>query len=146
VTPELEALARRAGACPGWRWMPGMLAHHPNWRAGRVSHVGLTAVRVACRYPSPVGGTEWAVPPLPITDLLPDLNDPATLGCVLALAREAWGRPNLVAYYAPLASGQGWYVGDRFCGDRDYPVVETPGDTEAEALVAALEAAPCEKR
>ena len=24
MTPELEALARRAVACPRWRWMPGM--------------------------------------------------------------------------------------------------------------------------
>ena len=137
MTPELEALARRAVACPGWRWMPGMLAHHPNWRAGRVSHVGLTAVRVACRYPSPVGGTEWAVPPLPITDLLPDLNDPATLGCVLALAREAWKRPTAFLY---------WYGGNWFFDPQQSDPTDHPsGRTEAEALVAALEAAPCEK-
>jgi len=72
---------------------------------------------------------------------LPDLTDPATRGCLLALVREELGRPRLVAYYAPLSSGQGWYVADRFCGDRDYPVVKAPSGTEAEALVAALEAA-----
>ena len=72
----------------------------------------------------------------------PDLSDPATLGCLLALVREAWGRRMLVAYYAPLTTGQGWYVGDRFCGGRDYPIVEAPSATEAAALVAALEAAP----
>jgi hypothetical protein len=71
----------------------------------------------------------------------PDLSDPATRGCLLELVREAWGRPMLVAYYAPLSMGQGWYVADRFCGDRDYPVVEAPSGSEAEALVAALEAA-----
>jgi hypothetical protein len=44
LTPKIEVLARRAVACKHWRWMPGMLAHHPNWRAGHVSHVGLTAL------------------------------------------------------------------------------------------------------
>jgi len=72
----------------------------------------------------------------------PVWDDPGTLGCLVGQVRTRWGRPKLVAYYAPLASGQGWYVGDRFCGDRDYPVVETPSDTEAEALLRALEVAP----
>lgn len=113
MNPELRALARRAVACKGWRWMPGMLAHHPNWRAGRVSHVGVTAVRVACRYPSPVGGTKWAVPLLPITVLLPDLSDPATLGCLMALVNPSY-----------------WHINTGHVGE-----------AEAEALVAALEAA-----
>lgn len=78
----------------------------------------------------------------PDEGVYPDWGDFPTLGALLGQVRTRWGRPNLVAYYAPLASGQGWYVGDRFCGDQDYPVVETPSDTEAEALLAALEAAP----
>lgn len=136
MIPELQPLARRAVACKGWRWMPGMLAHHPNWRAGRVSHVGLTAVRVACRYPSPVGGTTWAVPPLPITGLLPDLSDPATLGCLLGLVREALGCPEAHVYYADLS--RLWVV--RW-GYEGLGVRTVDGATEAEALVAALEAA-----
>ena len=135
MSPELETLARRAVACKGWRWMPGMLAHHPNWRAGRVSHVGLTAVRVACRYPSPMGGTEWAVPPLPITDLLPDLNDPGTLGCMLSLVREAWRNPKGSVYYlAPVETEPGWFA--------EFGARAELYATEAEALVVALEAAP----
>ena len=73
---------------------------------------------------------------------IPDLTDPATLGCLLALVRESWGRPMLVAYYAPLSMGEGWYVAYRFCGDRDYPVNEAPSGSEAAALIVALEKAP----
>lgn len=65
---------------------------------------------------------------------LPDLADPATLGCLLALVREAWGDPYLCC------------VGDRETGWRldGYAAVEDIHSyrSEAEALVAALEAAP----
>lgn len=126
----MSDLAKRAVACKHWRRMPGMLRRatgpHPSGPQGPRTE----------RWDE--DDAFWSD-----TDWLPDLTDPCTLlGGLLALVREAWGRPNLVAYYAPLASGQGWYVGDRFCGDRDYPVVETPSETEAAALVAALEVAP----
>ena len=70
---------------------------------------------------------------------VPDLRDPATLGCVLAMVREAHGKPAV-----PMFWGDYWQVvytseledgcaGHEHIGD---------GDTEAEALVVALEAAP----
>ena len=127
MTAELQTLARRAVACEGWRWMPGMLA--------RPIGGGFPL-----RYNNPQRGHD--LPDDSGVRYIPDLTDPATRGCLLALVREAWDRPMLVAYYAPLSMGQGWYVADRFCGDRDYPVVEAPSGSEAEALVAALEAAP----
>jgi hypothetical protein len=65
---------------------------------------------------------------------LPDLQDPATLGCLLALVREAWGDPYLCC------------VGDRETGWRldGYAAVEDIHSyrSEAEALVRALEVAP----
>lgn len=104
-------LGRRAVACKGWRWMPGMLARRQAW---------------------------------------PDLRDPATLGCVLALVREAW--PNVVIWVARdcavdplddteymLDDVEGWTVCGG-CGD-DYVGCFGSGKTEAAALVAALEAA-----
>lgn len=54
-------LARRAVACKGWRWLPGMTYWIDPWRADRFDHC------------------------------LPDLTDPCTLGGLLALVREAWG-------------------------------------------------------
>jgi hypothetical protein len=65
-------------------------------------------------------------------DGLPDLTDPATLGCVLALVREAWGAPHLTTEYI----GGYWTV-------YDYDIDRTRRAhcvSEAEALVAALEA------
>lgn len=134
----MSDLAKRAIACKGWMRMPGMLAWHPNWRAFRVVNVGLTGMHGACRYASPMGGVEWAVVALPVptsSDVLPNLSDPATLGCLLALVREAWGDPHL-------------HVGRRIAGWGVWTSASTPlpqcvgkGDTEAEALVAALEAA-----
>jgi hypothetical protein len=78
----------------------------------------------------------------PGPDDLPDLDDPATLGCLLALVREAWGVTDLyvapVEYVGPgpAPAWRSWAV-----EGPDLHVYTTSGETEAEALVAALEAA-----
>jgi hypothetical protein len=79
---------------------------------------------------------DTAVPRRLFSDHLPDLTDAATMGCLLALVREAWGEPWTAVI--PM-SGHKWGVA--------IPNVlrESPrfkGPTEAHALVAALEAAP----
>ena len=61
---------------------------------------------------------------------LPDLDDPATLGCLLALVREAWG-----SHVSSIRTGDGWAVGLSVVGI-------TQCETETEALVAALETSP----
>lgn len=74
---------------------------------------------------------------------LPDLSDPCTLGGLVALVRGAWGRP-----YAHVAKAHGgpWILCDIIGQPLHTGLVDTGevvgGDTEAEALVAALEAAP----
>ena len=78
----------------------------------------------------------------PRRSVLPDLTDPATLGCLLALVREAWGDPTACA--APDGLG---HVAFQIWGvwtSQSTPLPECvgKGDTEAEALVASLEAAP----
>lgn len=118
-------LAHRAVACKGWRWLRGMLRHDDYRYIGsgvwaRWSHTA--AVVTALHAP----------------EQYPDLSDPATLGCLLTLVREAWGAP--YAQVSPaLSDGAFWtcYVNNEADGDHRFR-----GQTEAEALVAALEAAP----
>lgn len=126
MTPELVALAHRAVACKGWRWMPGMMRLRvtpPEMRdylrrEGRV----------------PDTGDDWSYGGWPV---IPDLTDPATLGCLLALVREVWS--DAEAHIA--LGGAGWVLlsGESRVATVVYPI--KPGQTEAEALVHALEAA-----
>jgi hypothetical protein len=69
----------------------------------------------------------------------PVLDDPATLGCLLYLVREAWKEERASAWWCgPLRT---WAANVTAIDmvDRRRAFL---GDTEAEALVAALEAAP----
>jgi hypothetical protein len=71
--------------------------------------------------------------PVPPADEYPDLSDPATFGCLLALVREAHGDPSFVVR---CVAGL-WYE-----ESNKRALVARGSDTEAEALVAALEVAP----
>lgn len=141
MSADLMELGRRAVACKGWRWMPGMLVTGPGWLdIARICDVDtgiptLWEYRGYARGPGTASSyaddSPWEHP-----EAVPVLGDEATLGCLLALVREAWGpaygtgRPHL----RPTATG--WLVAS--CG---YPVAPE-GLTEAEALVSALECAP----
>lgn len=67
----------------------------------------------------------------------PDFRDAATLGVLLALVREAWGDPHVYAMRLNVRR-QIWVV--HVPSDRHN--IHGEGETEAAALVAALEAAP----
>ena len=120
----MKKLAKRAVACKHWRWMPGML----NGRDGS-RHMGGLQWAWQDPYRHHALGIE--------IDDWPDLSDDGTLGCLRALVREAWGKPVAVWWpkntetccvgvgRMPIASGRCWQR-----------------RTEAEALLAALEAAP----
>lgn len=120
---ELITLGRRAVACKHWRWMAGMAAKMSG--AGRQYRLVEDADGERLR--SIVPGD----------DPLPDLSDHGTLGCVLELVRRAWGDDKVSAVYH-LAWEQ-WVL----CGGARLRTIPTIARaTEAEALVAALEAAP----
>jgi hypothetical protein len=124
MTEEQIALAKRAVACKGWQWLPGMLIH----TGFRMVWVDESTFRsFEARGNEMYGSTDH---------LLPDLTDPATLGCLLALVREAYPRDRGLV---PIDMGDGeWQVILKH--ERKWSHVV--GKSEAEALVAALEAAP----
>ncbi len=127
MTSELEALGRRAASWPNWRWMPGMLNGRDESR-----HMG--ALQWAWRdpYRHHALGVE--------IDDWPDLSDPATMGCLTALVAQAHG-VTIDDVHVVRTTGMVWSVWV-FRGDDSSYRVATHEPSRAEALVAALEAAP----
>lgn len=129
----LGDLGRRAVACKHWQWMPGMwiLFTATNGKPGytRIIHAsedwdGFDVV-----------DESFSKEDVMKHGVIPDFSDPATLGCLLALVREAWGQDDMGAFRYK----------SRWCVEHtseDAQCAAFYGDTEAEALVAALEAAP----
>jgi len=124
---RIEILGRRALACAGWEWMAGMLA---------LSNKRSIWIRVV------------DPPREKLHDCFPDLSDPATLGCLLTLVREAWNDPTL-GLFAARGGRSGrparvWAFGG--CKPRrrgwDKSIASAFFGSEMEALVSALEAAP----
>ena len=123
--PATEDLGRRAVVCKGWRPMGGMLDIESGLRAVTVDGGGFVIGRA----------TTWRA-----DKFIPDLTDPATLGCLLALVREAWGDPGIYVQRRdyPNDPPDSWVW---LTDGRTAPIVRICG-TEAEALVAALESQP----
>ena len=125
MTEDMLTLARRAVTCKAWRWTPGMADQF-----GR---------RVMQVYPDELG-FKWSHllenNVVRDADALPDLTDPATLGCFLALVRKAWCQPLMTVRW----SVRGWSVVNT--DGRPWCWRIGRGSSEAEALVVALEAAP----
>ena len=123
MSEQMQDLARRAVACKHWRWMPGMAID-----GLRVTHVNENKNASACGDYS--GARTWEV----CEGSVPDLTDAATIGCVLALVREAWRNPSICPMHAHPFTNQDWVVA---VGKRCFH-----GVSEVEALVEALERAP----
>ncbi len=113
IENDYISLGKRVVTCKGWRWMPGM-----RWRTeddrGRLDDF----------QPEYMGR-----PP----DALPDLTDPATLGCLLALVREAWGDKAVIHI-----ENNNWFYVET---DGRHLWDEDNASSLLAALVAALEAA-----
>lgn len=140
MTPaEALSLARRWAACPGFHWRAGMITQHGE---RVVTTDGAPRGRALLTEHNEEDGRQWyEVHEAWMGDggpRVPDLSDAATAGCLLADAREAWGDPNAVVDYHP---ERGWKVLTLTAPDR-WDTLTPRCDSEAEALIAALEAAP----
>jgi len=135
---EEIGLARRAVACEGWRWMHRMMDTE-----------GMTYLGVQMRYEDYYDDHQtrgflfagrkresWRET---LDGTLPDLTDPATLGCVLALV-AGWHNVGLDDVHV-VRTGRVWSVWV-FDSDDASRRVATHLPSRAAALVAALEAAP----
>lgn len=126
MNAELMDLGRRAVACKGWRWMPGML---DLW-GQRILAVGRSGGILAV-FPAGFGSGRGG--------RLPDLSDPATLGPMAALVieRHPTARIQLIQR---IDSGERHAIVTWEASDgRTHSTGKRP---TAEALVIALEAAP----
>lgn len=150
-------LGRRAKRCTRWRWAPGMLVFAPALRGVGAPETGPFYARLVSMGGSANanGREQWRGFGLvdldslhPETMLAPDFRDPATLGWLLALVRDAWPTaPATTArffYYSPeRGSYSNWAC--TYWRPDDGPSrgawIQAHGETEIEALVAALEAA-----
>ena len=134
-----------------WRWMAGMVDQHGRRvievGAGRNEAVPVEwSDAIACdvveMYEHPDDArAEWE-------DAIPDPTDPATLGCLLALARELTGDQTLHAscrrsLLIPGDSASGWTDGpwDAVVSSYSVRITIASGLDEWSALVAACDAA-----
>lgn len=143
MTEEQIALARRAVACKGFRWMPGMAgtdALGVPFRCALTRHSG--GIMVVA------GMAVMVAHPDALAHMFPDLTDPATLGCLLALVRDAYGDPSLYVRLSDTTRSDGvrawealgWLDPSRSPDGRGGSWRGWGYASEAEALVAALEA------
>ena len=127
MTDAVTELAKRAVACKGWRWSSGML-----WLVKRAAPLEDYAGRAVLGYTRP-------------HEALPVLTDAATVGCLLALVRSAYSDPWFYVRpsdtYRP-DGALGWECFGYLPGLDGGSWRGSGYASEAEALVAALEAAP----
>lgn len=140
MTPE--ELGRRAVACKHWRFLPGTRIVGNN-TMGRPMSLRLLNIPGSAWPEFWVAETRNAnevsfMKGVEEAGFLPDLSDPATLGCLVALVEEAWKCPVDMSF-----SGACRFDVD--AEERVYPqdhTVSFAAKTRVEALVLALEAAP----
>lgn len=125
------AAAEQLITLPGFRWMPG-IRDIDGCRVLSVEEDG--SLWVSDTQDGHVTDWVWG------TDMaLPDLADPATLGCVERMMQDAWGDPTMFAKPVP-----GGYMLAHVSGVCMLPngLYFPMSCTKAECLVAAVAAAP----
>ena len=125
---EARALGEQLMALPAWTgWTPGMV----NMDDHVVASFGYYDEGPIMAVPHERDDGPWCHVSLPRPGNTPDLRHPATLGCVLAMVREATG--DSWAYVSGRKNSTQWFVRGLF----SCPIYGA-GPTEAHALVSAL--------
>jgi hypothetical protein len=132
MTPALTAAAERLITLPGFRWMPGMRDTEGRRFVGDTETAEPLSIFVEWLVDVARGGER-------APRALPDLTDPATIGCVLAMVREALNDPSLyLDCYAdqPPSQTLRWAVKSGKFRDvpGNYSYRSTPGEALADAL------------
>lgn len=135
MNDALTSAAQRLIELPGFRWMPGMLVAGDGHRPRYIRTYEDGVMHFACE----VFAESMDMMRDGTKRLLPDLADPATLGCVEQMLMDATGNRMMVFFdndHEPGDPGP-WLVVLELGGqERLFPV-----DTRGEALVNALAAA-----
>ena len=128
MTTEQNALARRAIQSKHWKWCYGMLALFPAKPKESAGYKVRITDSTDCRDAE-------------MDEALPDLADAATIGCLITLARQAWGDEYLIFRGYPSTDTLPSLWRRLHHGNR---VMAEGGDhtTEVEAIVGALLDAP----
>lgn len=134
LTPDqierCNALWRRLRACGAVRWMPGMpRADQPHNRVRDVPQDGSVEWTDGGHAPCSYGLGLWEYETTDGDAAVPDFADPATLGCLLAMLREASDDPRAsVVWYS---AARQWVA--------DWKGCEVEAGCEPEALLLAIE-------
>lgn len=121
-----ETLALRAVNSPGWSWHPGMLTLC-NLRILD----GDSDYLIGHRSGSTKDGGGW-VDTTDVVGFLPDITDPATLGCLISLIQKTYKNKVVISI------GNGWWSVQTDYKDWD----QDNTDSFLDALVSVLETAP----
>jgi hypothetical protein len=135
MTPAQLDIARNLVRSPHWRWLSGC-----RWRFDLPHHADLWNV-----YEGPVWIDDDGIPgtnspPSARGPVVPDLSDPATIGCLAAIACAAWA-PKIV-YIRPSFNGRWYVVVAREPGMGGHLTWIEGNDSPGEAWAALILAAP----
>ncbi len=129
--------AKRLVECRYFRWLPGMRDLGGNFYLGQRANAP-EGVHMWAGFDR--GSWEWNE-----TEFgLPDLEDPATLGCVLALVRNAWKDDGIACVTGSYTAESGYrfrIVGGKRQDTKFFMMSQKHYLSEGEALVVALELA-----